>query len=80
MAQNQDIPMRTFLLLAGLLYSLACGHVHASTIIHAGRLIDGRSDQPRTEVTITVDGDLSMHIRIRRSSAVLSTEDIGPRA
>lgn len=31
--------------------------VHAKTLIHAGRLIDGRSDTVRTTVTVTVDGD-----------------------
>jgi imidazolonepropionase-like amidohydrolase len=30
--------------------------VSAATIIHAGRFIDGRSDTPRSEVTIVVDG------------------------
>ena len=29
----------------------------ARTIIHAGRLIDGRSDSVETEMTIVVDGD-----------------------
>ena len=33
--------------------------IDAATIIHAGRLIDGRSDQPRTQVSITiVDGQI----------------------
>ena len=31
--------------------------VGAKTLIHAGRLIDGRADAARTSVTITVDGD-----------------------
>ncbi len=29
----------------------------AKTLIHAGRLIDGRADSARTSVTVTVDGD-----------------------
>ncbi len=29
----------------------------ADTLIHAGRLIDGRSDDVRTEVTVRIDGD-----------------------
>jgi imidazolonepropionase-like amidohydrolase len=29
----------------------------AKTLIHAGRLIDGRSDTPRSSVTITIDGE-----------------------
>ncbi len=32
-----------------------CPTVRAATIIHAGRLIDGESDQPKTEMTIVVD-------------------------
>src|SRR5262245_50987248 len=28
----------------------------AATIIHAGRLIDGKSEQPRTEVSLVIDG------------------------
>jgi len=31
--------------------------VDGATFIHAGRLIDGRSDEPRTEVTIVVEKD-----------------------
>lgn len=30
--------------------------VEAATVIHAGRLIDGRSPEPRREVTITIEG------------------------
>jgi imidazolonepropionase-like amidohydrolase len=30
---------------------------HARTLIHAGRLIDGRTDAPRTAVTVVVEGD-----------------------
>jgi len=34
---------------------------HAATIIHAGRLIDGRSDQPRAEMSIVVeDGRIAL--------------------
>jgi imidazolonepropionase-like amidohydrolase len=31
-------------------------HAHAATIIHAGRLIDGRSNSPRTEMSIVIEG------------------------
>ena len=31
--------------------------ISAKTLIHAGRLIDGRADAVRTSVTIVVDGD-----------------------
>lgn len=34
----------------------------AATFIHAGRMIDGRSDAARTEVTIVVDGDKIVRI------------------
>jgi imidazolonepropionase-like amidohydrolase len=34
----------------------------AATLIHAGRLIDGRSDTARTSVTIVVDGDRIVRI------------------
>jgi imidazolonepropionase-like amidohydrolase len=40
------------LLVAGL-----AGSAQARTLIHAGRLVDGRSDTARTGVTITVDGE-----------------------
>ncbi|MBS0209128.1 MAG: amidohydrolase family protein [Planctomycetes bacterium] len=33
------------------------GSAHAATIIHAGRLIDGRSDQPKTRQSIVIEGD-----------------------
>jgi len=40
-----------------LLSAVANGNLFAATIIHAGRLIDGRSDQLRTEVSLFIDGD-----------------------
>jgi imidazolonepropionase-like amidohydrolase len=36
---------------------LVSPRVPAATLIHAGRLIDGRSDEVQTSVTIVVDGD-----------------------
>lgn len=46
--------MRWFVL--GTVFSFCLvGSGHAATIIHAGRLIDGRSDQPRTEMSIVVE-------------------------
>jgi imidazolonepropionase-like amidohydrolase len=33
------------------------GEANARTLIHAGRLIDGRTDASRTSVTITIDGN-----------------------
>jgi imidazolonepropionase-like amidohydrolase len=36
---------------------LGAGTSDAKTLIHAGRLIDGRADAVRTGVTVTVDGD-----------------------
>jgi imidazolonepropionase-like amidohydrolase len=36
---------------------LGAGTSDAKTLIHAGRLIDGRADTVRTGVTVTVDGD-----------------------
>ncbi|MFQ5982519.1 MAG: amidohydrolase family protein, partial [Woeseiaceae bacterium] len=35
---------------------LAAGNCYADTLIHAGRLIDGQSDNAVTEMTIRVDG------------------------
>src|SRR5262245_27978253 len=35
-------------------FSLATAPTSAATVIHAGRLIDGQSDTPRSEVTIVV--------------------------
>ena len=35
---------------------LLAGRCPAATVVHAGRLIDGRSDQPRMEVSIVIDG------------------------
>ena len=42
-------------LVGGLL--IAAGFAQADTLIHAGRLIDGRSDRAVTEVTIRVSGN-----------------------
>ena len=41
----------------GLLLATLPVPVDAKTLIHAGRLIDGRADTARTAVTVTVDGD-----------------------
>lgn len=43
--------------LCGLLSLAATSAATAATILHAGRLIDGRSDKIQTKVTIVVDGD-----------------------
>jgi imidazolonepropionase-like amidohydrolase len=40
-----------------LLFVLSNSDLSAATIIHAGRFIDGRSDQPRTEVSLVIDGN-----------------------
>ncbi len=40
-----------------LLTSLLAASADARTLIHAGRLVDGRSNTARTSVTVTVDGD-----------------------
>jgi imidazolonepropionase-like amidohydrolase len=45
------------LALIGLLSALLPAITDAKTLIHAGRLIDGRADAARTSVTVTVDGD-----------------------
>jgi imidazolonepropionase-like amidohydrolase len=47
--------MRTFAIPAALCCLLLTSTGHAATLIHAGRLIDGRSNQPQTEMTIVVD-------------------------
>jgi imidazolonepropionase-like amidohydrolase len=47
--------MRSITLLASLLLSTAA--VDADTLIHAGRLIDGTSDDAKSEMTIRVRGD-----------------------
>jgi imidazolonepropionase-like amidohydrolase len=43
---------------SSLLFALmiSTSSAEAATIIHAGRLIDGRSPEPRREVSITIDG------------------------
>jgi imidazolonepropionase-like amidohydrolase len=45
-----------FLLVTGVTL-VAAGLAHAKTLIHAGSLIDGRTDKVRRAVTITVEGD-----------------------
>ncbi|MEY4376428.1 MAG: hypothetical protein RJB26_978 [Pseudomonadota bacterium] len=45
------------LLAAGTLLSLVTPHAMAATLLHVGRLIDSVGDQPRTAVTVVVDGD-----------------------
>ncbi len=46
--------MRTAIL--ALILFLAAANGHARTLIHAGTLIDGVSDTPRSRVTVVVDG------------------------
>ncbi len=50
-------PMRIPLLLSALTAFLPLGFANAKTLIHAGVLIDGVSEQPRKEVTIVIDGE-----------------------
>jgi imidazolonepropionase-like amidohydrolase len=45
------------MVLAGMLVMSFPGAAEADILIHAGRLIDGRSDTVRTNVTVVVDGD-----------------------
>jgi imidazolonepropionase-like amidohydrolase len=47
--------MRLFFTLLVIGCCLFCDHLQASTIVHAGRLIDGRSDLMQTEMSIVVD-------------------------
>ncbi|MEE8369081.1 MAG: amidohydrolase family protein, partial [Thermoanaerobaculia bacterium] len=47
----------TFLTICSLALLIARPPLDARTLIHAGRLIDGVSNSPRTEVTIIVEGD-----------------------
>jgi imidazolonepropionase-like amidohydrolase len=55
---------RKFLLVAALTVAAAAlpATAAAATLIHAGRLIDGRSDTVRTAVTIAVEGDRIVRI------------------
>lgn len=48
--------MHQFTVLTCLIF--VAGIAHADTLIHAGRLIDGTSDDVFTEMTIRVDGDI----------------------
>src|SRR3954465_13712805 len=47
--------MRWLLIVITVCTGLVADRGNAATIIHASRFIDGRSDEPRTEVSITVD-------------------------
>jgi imidazolonepropionase-like amidohydrolase len=48
---------RHSVLAASLLLGALAAPGEAKTLIHAGRLFDGRSDTPRTSVTVVVEGD-----------------------
>jgi imidazolonepropionase-like amidohydrolase len=52
---TQQSPLRLSALIALALTTAT--PAAAKTVIHAGRLIDGRTDAVRTTVTVTVDGD-----------------------
>ncbi|MCY2964037.1 MAG: amidohydrolase family protein [Planctomycetota bacterium] len=47
--------MRLLWILSFLAASVSAGDLYASTIIHAGRFIDGRGGDPQTEVSIVID-------------------------
>jgi len=47
--------MRYFTLTAFVILTTLSSASEAATIIHAGRMIDGRNDQPRREVSIVID-------------------------
>lgn len=47
--------MRRFVLLTPVCFLLFTATVSAATIIHAARLIDGKSDQPREQVTVVIE-------------------------
>jgi imidazolonepropionase-like amidohydrolase len=49
--------MRLAIRLAVIAALVHAGTACAATLIHAGQLIDGISDQPRKRVTVVVDGD-----------------------
>lgn len=59
--------MRSYVLLAGL--TVLAGTVDADTLIHAGRLIDGTSDDAMSEMTIRVDGNTIVGIERGYSAA-----------
>ena len=44
------------------LFACSAHESTAATIIHAGRFIDGRSDQPRSEVSLVIDGNRIIRI------------------
>lgn len=48
---------------------LIAGTAGAETLIHAGRLIDGASDEPQTEMTVRIDGDTIVAVERGYSSA-----------
>ena len=54
---------RTFLTIAAVVVGFAAV-ADAATIIHAGRFIDGRSDEPRKEVSIVIDGKQIVGIEV----------------
>src|SRR5262245_23633995 len=56
MGPREIITMLRHLPLVCLAYIPFAGACSAATVIHAGRLIDGRGEQPRTEMSIVVDG------------------------
>jgi imidazolonepropionase-like amidohydrolase len=47
--------MRRLLFLSPICFLILAATASAATIIHAGRLIDGKSDQPRQQVTVVVE-------------------------
>jgi imidazolonepropionase-like amidohydrolase len=47
--------MRTILFAAAIIGSLLSTTANAATLIHAGRLIDGRSKEPHAKMTIVID-------------------------
>ena len=47
--------LHRFVLLIPIVFLVLDGTAGAATIIHAGRLIDGKSDQPRQQVTVVIE-------------------------
>jgi len=56
-------------LLTLALSSLTAASATAATVIHCGRLIDGRSEQPRMDVTVVVDGGKIVRVAAGYQSA-----------
>lgn len=52
---QKDLTMRWYVLVTVAGFLFLSSVANAATIIHAGRLIDGRSDQPRSQVSITIE-------------------------